>query len=244
MYASRWFIPRLTLAAALISVMAAAAEPALDGDEATRADDDRRAAAVLAALGEQAGEFKAVSSWSKVIAGGALTTAGVLVDSRYDASYGPALWISGVAVMANGLASLFVRPPIESFANEIALMKMGPSPAGLEALWRARAAEAKSRRKTVGIIDLGVGVAGAGAATILAAGVGDLSREDRSRWVALTIVVSGYGFADGLYRLLVASDIEDGYALAYPTTSASPRTVAVGVAPLRRGAALQLQANF
>jgi hypothetical protein len=232
-------MPQLTLGAALLSATAMAAEPPVDADGPIRADDDRRAAAVLGALGEQANEFKTVNSWAKVIAGGAFTTAGIVVDSRYDASYGPALWLGGVAVMANGLASLFVRPPIASFAAE-----MGPAPVGLEATWRARAADAKSRRKLVGIIDLSVGAVGAGAATVLAAGVGDLSREDRSRWVALTILAGGVAFADGLYRLLVESDIEKGYGLAYPETTLAATRVDVSIAPLPRGAALALQATF
>jgi hypothetical protein len=230
---------QLMLAAALLSATAVAAEPALDADGPIRADDDRRAAAVLVALGEQADESKTIKSWSKVIAGGALTTAGILVDSRYDASYGPTLWLTGVAVVANGLASLFVRSPITSFADE-----MGPAPTGLEAAWRARAEDAKSRRKVFGIINLSIGAVGGGAATVLAAGVGDLSREDRSKWVALTIAIGGIGFADALYRLLAESDIEQGYALAYPETSAAATRVGVGVAPLPRGAALQLQATF
>jgi hypothetical protein len=95
----------------LLSATAGAAEPAVTDEALARADDDRRAAAVLAALGEQAGEFKTVSSWSTVIAGVALTTTGILVDSRYDASYGPTFWITGVALIANGLTSLLVRPP-------------------------------------------------------------------------------------------------------------------------------------
>jgi hypothetical protein len=240
MHASRWcFIPYSMLGAALLSATAGAAEPVVTDEALARADDDRRAAAVLAALGEQAGEFKTVSSWSRVIAGVALTTTGILVDSRYDASYGPTFWITGVALIANGLTSLLVRPPIEIFADEV-----GPSPAGLEAKWRARAAEAKSRRQTVGIIELGVGVTGATAATILAAGVGDLSREDRSKWVALTAAASGIGFASGLHHLLVESDIENGYAVAYPATTAAARTVDVGVAPLPNGGAVQLQATF
>jgi hypothetical protein len=240
MYASRWcLIPPVTLGAALLSAMASAAEPAVTDDGAARANDDRRAAAVLATLGEQAGELKTVSGWSTVIVGVAFTTTGILVDNRYDASYGPAFWLGGVALIANGLTSLLIRPPIETFADEV-----GSSPAGLEATWRARAAEAKSRRETIGIVELGVGATGAIAATIFAAGVGDLSREDRSQWVTLMAVAGGAGFASGLYRLLVESDIENGYAVAYPETTAAARTVDVGVAPLPNGGGVQLQGTF
>jgi hypothetical protein len=239
MCASRWcLIAHFTLGAAWLSATASAAEPAFTGEPA-RASDDQRASAVLATLGKQAGEIQTVGGWSRVIAGVALTTTGIVVDSEYDASYGPAFWITGVALIAGGLTSLLARPPIEAFADEV-----GPSPAGLEATWRARASEAKSRRKTLGIVELGVGVAGATAATILAAGAGNLSREDRSQWVALTALASGSGFANGLYRLLVESDIETGYAVAYPATSAAARKVDVGVAPLPNGGAVQLQATF
>jgi hypothetical protein len=202
-------------------------------------DDDRRAATVLAALGRQAGEQQNVSSWSRVIAGSALTTAGIVVDARYDASYGPAFWITGIAVIANGLGSLLARPPIESFAEE-----MGASPVGLEARWRERAAEAKSRRQMFAIVDLGIGLVGAGAATVFAAGVGDLSREDRAEWVTLTALVSGLGFVGGIRDLLVASDIENGYAVAYPERAAAARMVDVGIAVHPNGGAVQLQATF
>src|SRR4029453_9074219 len=104
---------------AWLTASASAAEPNLGGEATAPTYDDRRAGAVLAALREQAGELKTVNSWATVIVGGALTTTGILVDSRYDASYGPALWISGVAVMAGGLTSLLVRPSIEIFAEEV-----------------------------------------------------------------------------------------------------------------------------
>jgi hypothetical protein len=240
MFASSWcLVPLFTLGVAVHSTTSAAAEPAPTAETPESAEEDRRAGAVLAALGEQAGEHRTVSSWSKVIVGGAFTTAGALVDARYDASYGPALWLTGVALIANGLTSLLVRPAIEAFADD-----MGPSPVGLEAQWRARAADAKSRRNTIAVLDLGVGVAGAAAATILTAGVGDLSREDRARWVALTGLAGGVGIASGLHNLLVQSDIEKGYAVAYPEAAAAGSTVDVGVAPLPNGAAVQLHATF
>jgi hypothetical protein len=233
----RCLFPLLTLEV-LLSVSAGAAEPPVT-HEASPGADDRRAAAVLAALGEQAGELKTVGSWSTVILGGALTTAGILVDSRYDTTYGRALWVGGLGLIAGGLTSLFVRPPIETFADE-----MGPSPAGLASKWRARAEQARSRRETLGVIELAIGFVGAGAATILAAGVGDLSRHDRAEWITLTALASGSGFASGLYRLVVPSDIENGYAVAYPALNAAATTINVGIAPLPNGGTLQLQASF
>lgn len=241
-FMSRWrFVPQVLFVVAAVPAGAAAAEPALAGATTRASEDDQRAAAVLTSLGQQAGESKTVGGWSTVILGAAATTTGILVDRKYDASYGTAIWIGGVSLIAGGLTSFLIRPPIESFAEE-----MHSSPTELQAKWRARAAEAKSRRQTVGILDLSVGAAGAVAATVLAAGVSDLSREDRAEWVVITGLFAGGSVASGLIRLLVESDIEKGYALAYPQTSApeEPAAVDVGLAPLPNGAAVQLFATF
>lgn len=202
--------------------------------------DDRRAAAVLATLGEEANELTTASGWSSIVLGGALTATGVLVESKYDASYGAVLWIGGVSALAVGITSLFVRTPIEAFADEV-----GGSPEGLEARWRAKAEEARSERKTVMYIDAGLGVGGATAASILAAGVGDLSRSERSEWVTLTALLGSAGFAGALYNSLFESSIENGYRLAYPARQAAATVpVRIGASPLPNGGTLQLYGAF
>jgi hypothetical protein len=60
----------------------------------------------------------------------------------------------------------------------------------------------------------------------------------------LTTLFSGLGFVSGIHGLVVASDIENGYAVAYPERPAAATTVDVGIAPLPNGGTVQLHAVF
>lgn len=210
-----------------------------DPRAANQRADDRRAAALLTALSEEARDQKAAGGWSTIALGAAFVAAGVLVDSEYDAAYGPALWLGGVSAMAAGISTLLVRPPIQDFADE-----MGPAPVNLEAEWRARAEQAESERNTAVILDLGLGVGGATAATIFAAGAGDMPQSDRSKWVALTAMLGGAGFAGALYNILLESPIESGYRLAYPEPTTAAQPISVKVSTVRKGGALKLYGTF
>ena len=223
-----------------------AASPNLPGDYLSAIDRLRPdpavvtcAAALLTALSEEARDQKAAGGWSTIALGAAFVAAGVLVDSEYDAAYGPALWLGGVSAMAAGISTLLVRPPIQDFADE-----MGPAPVNLEAEWRARAEQAESERNTAVILDLGLGVGGATAATIFAAGAGDMPQSDRSKWVALTAMLGGAGFAGALYNILLESPIESGYRLAYPEPTTAAQPISVKVSTVRKGGALKLYGTF
>jgi hypothetical protein len=206
---------------------------------------DDRAAAVLDELAAHAGAQRRVGSVALLGVGAVSVGAGLLSEHEYDSSFGKALWIGGASAMGLGLLGLLFSGEMERFAAEQAALGPGQTPEALESAWRQRAEAARSKRKRGAVFNLCIGAAGIGTGVALAAGVGDLSKEDKADWVTLALVGGGAFVASGSAALVLKSEMEKGFELAYPTAARSPSArLEVGPLALPSGGGLQAFGSF
>lgn len=212
---------------------AAAAEPAARSDGPAR---------VLSQLAEVAHGERVTRAWLSLGSGAVLTTAGLLDEADGDAAFSRVIWIAGLLSTTGGVLSLILPTPLERLERDAGARAAGYSAAELEKRWRAQAEEASAARKIISVVHFVLGAAGLTASGALAAGLGDASERARERW-AVQLAAGGTIFVSaGIATLLLRSDTEKGYDLAYPAGARSG--LALHFAPVRSGATLQICGAF
>lgn len=200
------------------------------------------AAQVLAQLAEVAKDERITRSWLSLGSGAALTTAGLLDEADGDAGFSRVVWIAGLLSIAGGTLGLLVQTPLERLEQEAGAGSAGYSPSRLQERWREQAEEARTARNVISVVHFVIAGAGLGASGALVAGLGDWGESKRESW-AVQLFAGGAIFTSaGITTLLLRSDTERGYELAYPAQPSSG--VTLHFAPVRGGATLQLGGAF
>jgi hypothetical protein len=239
------------LLASIATLTASGAARAQDeGDDArgfSAPVDEQPAAAeaVLEGLATHANAARQVGGVSLLVVGSVSLGAGLLAEHAYEASYGQILTIAGALSLGGGIASLLFAGPMEKLAAESGPSSPGYTPQGLRAAWRAQAQAAQLQRTVGGIINIALGVAGLGTGAVLAAGVGDLDRGEKADYVTTAFVAGGAFLSGGIATLLLESDLERGFDLAYPSEAGmAGLRLDFGVAVLPSGGAVQVVGSF
>jgi hypothetical protein len=171
-----------------------------------------------------------------------LTTAGLLDETDGDAGFSRVVWIAGLLSIAGGALNLSVQTPLERLQEEAGAGSAEYSPSRLQEHWREQAEEAHTARKVIGVVNFVIGGAGLATSGALVAGLGDWGERRRESW-AVQLFAGGTIFTSaGIATLLLPSDTERGYALAYPASASSALTL--HFAPVRGGATLQFGGAF
>jgi len=198
-------------------------------------------AAVLDRYARDAHETRITNAWWSVGGGAALVTSGLITVSGDHESWGHFVWIAGGVSILGGLVQLFLPSDLEQLESASGGRTPGYSPGTLEGAWKVKADAARTERHVVGVIDLSAGAVSITAGSLLAAGVGDMSHSDRVGWSVGSFVAGGLLTLGGVVTLLVPSNTEKGYQIAFPAPSLR---VDVGVAPAPGGGTLQLTGSF
>jgi hypothetical protein len=222
------------------SLLAAQDAPAFQASSEPGAALDHPAS-VLDRYARDAHDARVTSAWWSMGGGAALVASGLISVYGEDDSWGHFVWIGGGLSMLGGLMQLFIPSDLERLEKESGGRAPGYSPTALDAAWKAKADEARTLRHVAGITDLSAGAVSITAGSLLAAGVGDLGRSDRLGWSVGCFVAGGLLTLGGVVTLLVPSNTEKGYQMAFP---ASAVRMDVGVAPAPGGGTLQLSGTF
>lgn len=218
---------------ALHAASAVAAEPPAGPDGAAQ---------VLAQLAEDARSERVTRAWLSLGSGAALTTAGVLDEVDGDAAFSRVIWIAGLLSTAGGVLSLVVPTPLEKLESDAGPRSDGYSPSRLQQRWRRAAEESRAARQVISVVHFVLGGAGLAASGALVAGLGDWGERKRESW-AVQLFAGGTIFTSaGVATLLLRTDTERGYELAYPTRASSG--LRLHFAPVRGGATLQIGGAF
>jgi hypothetical protein len=218
------------------------AAPAESGPALAPATD--HPASVLSRLADDAHSSRITGAWTSLALGAGLTAWGTAEALSGDDEY--ATWwllIGGASSLTSGLLAFFVLDDLEEFNAESGAGAPGYSRAGLEGAWRMKAQHARGRRHAGGVMSLSLGAIGIGAGSVLAAGVGDMSKTRRENWAISTLAVGGAFAISGVIALLRRTSMERGYEAAYPSASPTAR-LDVSVAPGANGASLMLSGQF
>jgi hypothetical protein len=193
---------------------------------------------VLRSLAERERWARIAGAYSMLISGAATITAGIIADAAYDRYYGKPLWIVGAIIEVGGIMNLLRGGTFERLAS--AADTYGP--AQLQREWSQRALAVRAGRKIGGAVSFVLGALTIGTGVAIAAGLGDLDKEQKQDWNTALIATGGGIIGSGFVSLLVESPLESGYRAAY---GADPDGgVSVDVAPTIGGAALHLRASF
>lgn len=201
-----------------------------------------RAAGVLSQLAEGARRERITRAWLSLGSGAVLTTAGLLDEADGDAAFSRVVWIAGLLSSTGGVLNLVLQTPLERLERDAGAGSSGYSPSKLEKSWRAQVEEARAARQIISAVHFVLGGAGLAGSGALVAGLGDWSERRRERW-AVQLLAGGTIFVSaGIATLLLRSDTEKGYDLAYQ----APRRPRLGLnfAPVRGGATLQICGAF
>jgi hypothetical protein len=198
-------------------------------------------ASVLARSAREAHDTRVTNAWWSMGGGAALVASGLISVYGQDDGWGHFVWIAGGVSMLGGLVQLFVPSDLERLESESGGRTPGYSPGALDAAWKSKAHEARTLRHVAGIADLGAGAVSITAGSLFAAGVGDMSHSDRLGWSVGCFVAGGLLTLGGIATLLVPSNTEQGYQMAFPGSSVR---VDVGVAPAPGGGMWQLSGSF
>lgn len=183
-------------------------------------------------------------AWLSLGSGAGLTTAGLLDEADGDAGFGRVVWIAGLLSLTGGVLTLFVASPLEKLEQDAGLRSVGYAPGELETAWHERAEETRAARKIISIVNFVIGGAGFAASGALVAGLGDWSERTRERW-AVELFAGGTLFTSaGIAQLLIRSDVEETYDLAYPAGASADAGLQLNFAPAHGGATLQLCGQF
>lgn len=232
----------LVLAASFTSPSVFAAEdvPASEAAESAGAALDHPAS-VLDRYARDAHDSRVTNAWWSMGGGAALVASGLISVYGQDDSWGHFVWIAGGVSMLGGLMQLFLPSDLERLESESGGRTSGYTPGALEAAWKVKADEARTMRHVAGITDLSAGAISLTAGSLFAAGVGDVSHSDRLGWSVGCFVAGGLLTLGGVVTLLVPSNTEKGYHIAFP---GPPLRMDVGVAPAPGGGTLQLTGSF
>jgi hypothetical protein len=210
-----------------------AAEPPAGTDGAAR---------ILAHMAAAAQGERVTRAWVSLGSGAVLTTAGLLDEADGDAGFSRVVWIAGLLSIAGGALGLVVQTPLERLEEEAGAGSAGYSPSRLQERWREQAEEARTARTVISVVHFVIGGAGLAASGALVAGLGDWGERKRESW-AVQLFAGGTIFTSaGIATLLLPSDAERGYELAYPARPSSGLTL--HFAPVRGGATLQFGGAF
>lgn len=224
---------RLALLALLLAPGALAAEPAEGSDDAAR---------MLARLAETAQDERITRGWLALGSGVALTGAGLLDEADGDAGFGRVVWIAGLLSLTGGVLSFVLPTPLERLERDAGSRSADYSPRALQERWRSQAEKTYAARKIISIVQWVISGTSLAASGALVAGLGDWSERRRERWAVQLFAVGTLFTSAGITTLLIRSDTEKGYDLAY-----APRAGAglqLHFAPVRAGATLQLGGTF
>lgn len=230
----------LVLAASFASPALLAADEAPAPEAGSGAGLDHPAG-VLERFAHDAHETRVSNAWWTMGGGAVLVASGLITVAGDHESWGHLVWISGGVSLLGGLAQLFIPSELERLESESGGRTPDYSPSALDAAWKAKADGERTMRHVAGITNLSAGAAGITAGSLLAAGVGDMSHSDRVGWSVGCFVAGGLLTLGGVVTLLVPSDTERGYHIAFPPPSVR---VDVGVAPAPGGGTLQLSGSF
>jgi hypothetical protein len=221
------------LTAALLAPGVSAAEPAGGVDAPAR---------LLEQLAQAAHGERLTRSWLSLGSGAALTAAGLFDEADGDAGFGRVVWIAGLLSITGGTLGLLVPSPLEKLQREAGSGSAGYSPGALEAAWRARADDTRAARHIVGVVNLVLGGAGLAASGALLGGLSDWSERRRQSWAVQFFAAGALFSTAGVTALLIPSEAEKGYDLAYPARASA--SLSLQIAPARGGATLQLCGSF
>ncbi|MEY2936959.1 MAG: hypothetical protein RL033_7708 [Pseudomonadota bacterium] len=214
------------------------AEPVLAAPPA----DSHEPARILERLALEARSERVTRAWLSLGSGAGLTTAGLLDEADGDAGFGRVIWIAGLLSITGGVLTLFVASPLERLEHDAGRRSVGYSPGALERAWHEQAEDTRSARKIISVVNFVIGGAGFAASGALAAGWGGWSERTRERW-AVELFAGGTLFTSaGIAQLLIRSDVEEAYDLAYPASAGSG--LQLHFAPAHGGATLQLCGQF
>jgi predicted phage tail protein len=230
----------LVLAASFVSPALLAAEEAPAPELGSGAGLDHPAG-VLERFARDEHDTRVTNAWWTMGGGALLVASGLITVAGDHESWGHLVWISGGVSLLGGFAQLFIPGELERLESESGGRTPGYSPAALDAAWKAKADGERTMRHVAGITNLSLGAAGITAGSLLAAGVGDMSHSDRVGWSVGCFVAGGVLTLGGVITLLVPSNTEKGYHIAFPPPSVR---MDVGVAPAPGGGTLQLTGSF